>query len=897
VEDARREEAVVKERVVEEHACKSSSAEISMKSFLLSILFPCTLLFSQQRSVDYRFAPDYWHTTIGFPDDWQKTMVNEKGFLLLDFGPGPYVRPNTVIGVSIPGADLAMKSQRLENANTPVVLTELAGQGSSVLIETFALVQEESHSTAAKKLPGVRRKLGLTGGIAWAHPPDGTDPVFRNVAWGTNRPILYEFTVRPTERKRLALGICESYRTVPGLRMMEFHIEGAEVRTVDPIAEGERNQPVVTFFDAQDVNGDGILSVEVRASAECRDPNVILNGIWMFPAQTDVSAQEVMDGRARRKAELVVDCGAEPEVQNFPTRIDGMLVTTTETSGPLVLTVQTTRKLEFDSRRGVLTHEGRPFVVSRPRASMANETERGWELVFSRDVRKIEAIAVHGYRLPKDIVMVPHLAAERRRSVEWWKNSGLPAGRIELPDAELQHLFDASVRVLYQNRDIVDGEPNFQPGSTVYRGLWIHDGIYYIEAAAILGDTAGARRATERLFSFQQPDGRIRVMYPIEMQRETPMLAWIMNRYARIADNRPWLRAHWSRVVAAMNVVRSAREQTLKDPSKPYYGLMPPGFVDGGIAGLTADYSSVYWAIIGLESAIEMAAWIGESAREKEWRSLHSEFLQSFRLAARRDMRRDRHGNLYLPVRVADTTTTDAPQRAQWAICEAVMLSSMFPPDDPLVTGSLALLDSSCVQGLPATLGWMDGGIGVWFAPLYGLAHFVRGNTDRAIDVLYAFANHATPHGSWAEEQMPKGVSSRTTGDYPTTSATACMLRSVIYLLALEQGNVLDVFKGVPVSWLKPGASVRIHDLLTRFGSVSATATVAVDGRTAALSVSSRAHGDADDAMAQYTDKTNVIRLSLAAFKKAGFKNKDGSSLPDFIQSPWNQKIFLEVRK
>lgn len=868
-----------------------------MKQVLLLAVLASFVAPGQEQTVDFRYAPDYWHTTIGFPDDWQKTMVNEKGALLFDFGPGPYVRPNTIMGIAVTGEELAMRSQKLEHARVPIVMTELAGSRSLVKVSTFALVPDPSRSTPARTLPGVRRKLGLTGGIAWANPPEGTDPVFRNVAWGTNRPILYEFDVKAGEGRRFALGICESYRTIPGLRMMEFHVEGAPVRTVDPLAEGEKNQPVVAFFDGKDVNRDGIITVETRASADCRDPNVLLNGIWMFSSGSDVTAGEVIDGRARKKAEVVVDCGAEAEMQNLPTRLDGMLIEVEQAAGPVVLTIQTTRRVEYDTRSGVLTYDGRPFVAVRPRAVEAKKTGKGWDLVFSREAKRIEAIAIHGYRLPQNVATVPDLTDERRKTSAWWKQSSLPFGRIELPDRELQHLYDASVRVLYQNRDIVDGGPNFQPGSTVYRGLWIHDGLYYIEAAALMGDTASARKATERIFSFQEADGRIRVMYPIEMQRETPMLAWIMHRYSAIANNRPWLRAHWDRVVKAMEFVRVSRERTLSDPTKPYYGLLPPGFVDGGIAGLTADYSSVFWALIGLESSIEMAAWVGDAVREKEWRDLHREFLASFRAAAQRDMRRDRHGNLYLPVRVADTTATEAPQRAQWAICEAAIHSSIFPPDDPLVAGSLAMLDSASIQGLPATLGWMDGGIGVWFAPLYGLAHFVRGNTGRAVDVLYAFANHATPHGSWAEEQMPKGVSSRTTGDYPTTSATACMLRSVMYMMALEGTNELDVFRGVPSFWMKPNATVRINDLHTRFGTVSAEMQIGKDGRSGRVHLSSRSHGDADDAMAQYTDKVATIRLSLAALKAAGFRNADGTELPAFLGTPWNQAVSLEVRR
>lgn len=870
---------------------------MNIKSFLACFLgcIVVSITGAQEHVVDYRYSPDYYHTPIGFPDDWQKTMVNDRGALLLDFGPGPYVRANTVIGVGVEGDQLTMSSQKLESGHTPVVFTDLKAGRGSVRVETFALVPRGSHSSSARENPGVHRRLGLTGGISWAHPAGDVDPVFRNVAWGTNRPILYEVTVAPGERKRIALGICESYRTVPGLRMMEFHVEGSPIRTVDPIAGAERNRPVVVFFDARDDNRDGKLIIETRASADCRDPNVILNGIWVFRENSPVTAEEIIGGQAGEHAEVVVDCGREAEVQNFPTRIDAMMIMPEGLTAPLVLSVQTTRNLQYETDSGTLTWEGRPFVTARPKSSSARKTDKGWELVFPKNMGKVEVIAIHGYRLPPDIAVVPDLAKERTRAVQWWRNSGLPLGRVSLADGELQHLFDASVRTLYQNRDVVDGRPNFQPGSTVYRGLWIHDGVYYMELAAMFGDTASARQAVEGLFRYQEPGGKVRVMFPIEMQRETPMFVWIMGRYARLADNRPWLKTNWDRVVSAMNHIRKTREETLKDPNAAYYGLMPPGFVDGGIAGLTADYSTVYWVLIALEASIDMARWVGDAAHEREWQAFYDDLLASFREAAERDSRRDSFGNLYLPVRVADTAGTDAPQRAQWAICEAIMLSSVFPQDDPLARGSLALLDSSCVQGLPATLGWMDGGIGVWFAPLYGLAHFIHGNTQRAIDVLYAFANHSTPHGAWAEEQMPKGVSSRTTGDYPTTSATACMLRSVLYLLALERGNSLELLRGIPSSWLKAGASVRMKDILTRFGRIGFDVSVSKDGRKATIVVTSDSYGDKDDSMAQHTDTENTLTVSLEPFQIAGYKDKSGKKLPDSLRAQWNQEFELEV--
>jgi len=863
------------------------------------LILSAPVVFAQDRTVDYRYAPAYVHTPIGFVDDWQKTMVNEKGALLYDFGPGPYVKANTIIGLGVKGVELEQKSQRLEDARIPIVMTELSGPEVTLTVETFAIVPRESHTAKrVEKKQSVRRRLGLTGALAWASPEGTVDPAFRNVAWGTNRPIVYEIGVQRGSRKRVVLGICESYRTTPTLRMMEFHVEGAPITTVDPLVAGARNQPLVFFFDAKDVNEDGLLQIEARPSGVSRDPNVILNAIWIFSEHADITPEAVISGAATKQAEVYIDCGQEPDVQDRPTRIDALLMTSNNPSVSPIITVQSPRQLSFISKSGILEYDGRPFVSSRPRAVTARKTEQGWELELPKGTHTVEVIAIHGYRLPRNIAKVPDLRQERERSVQWWKNdTRIPHGQITAPDPQMQHLFDASVRTLYQNRDIVDGFPQFQPGSTVYRGLWIHDGVYYIEAAAILGDTLSARLATEGLFQFQQPNGKVRVMWPIEMQRETPMFVWVMGRYARLANNRDWLRVHWWRVTAAMNYVREMRQQTLNDPASPYYGLMPPGFVDGGISGLTADYSSVYWSLIGIHAAVEMAQWLGKAQEQQEWQSLYDQLLESFRGAARRDAKLDKFGNLYLPVRVADTTTTDAPQRAQWAICEAIGLSSMFPPRDSLAAGSLALIDSTCIQGLPSSFGWMTGGIGVWFAPIYGLAHFALGNVDRAIDVLYAFANHATPHGAWAEEQMPKGVSTRTTGDFPTTSATACMLRSVLFFLAYERGTSLEMLRGLPEEWLAPGSVVRAKDLLTKFGCISVEASVSRDGRAGKIVFDSASYGDADDSMAQYADSGNTLEVYLTAFKQVGFKTKDGNELQDRVRVQWGQKLEVEFQR
>jgi hypothetical protein len=865
---------------------------------LAGLTFITTSSYTQKRAIDFRYSPAYFHTPICFVDDWQKTMVNEQGALLYDFGPGPYVRPNTVISIGVKNVRVPFFSQRLENANTPIVITEQSGDSAKVILESFALIPKLS-DTAPEKVVTVpiRRLLGLNGAFAWVRPEGIADPGFRNVAWGPNRPIVYKVKVARGSRKKIALGFCESYRTTAGARATEVHIEGSAPRSIDLLADAKRNQPQVFLFDAKDEDNDGELHVELRPSSKVGDPNIYLNALWMFRPDATVTPEEILSGRASKKAELYLDCGAEPELRRLPTRIDAIRASISGTNVVPIIRVRTQRDLSFDAKSGVLLFEGRPFVASNPRAISGHKTDTGWELELPVGASIVQLMAISGYRLPKNIAAVPDLQKERMRARTFWANERrYPRNRIHVPDQQLQLLLDAGMRTLYQCREVVDGVAQFQPGSTVYRGLWIQDALYDIDGVLMEGDTASARIATEGLFRYQDNTGKVKVIWPVDIQRDTPNFIWELVRYARLTNNRAWLQNHWPKIVAGMRFIQERRKSTFADPQASYYGLMPPGFVDGGISGINADYSSVYWVLISTERAVEAAEWLGKTGDAQEWKAFYQGLLSSYRSAAARDLRKDQYGNSYLSVKVADTTH-DVPQRAQWVLCEAVNLGSFLSQTDPIVTGTLTVLDSSCVQGLPVSFGWLTGGIGVWFAPLYGLAHYTVGNVEKAADVLYAFANHATPLGAWAEEQMPKGVSTRTTGDFPTNSAYAGMLKLVVSLLADDKGTSVDLLRGIPAAWMVPGSVIRANDLLTKFGRISVEATISKDGRTGTIVVSSAGYRDADDSMAQYTDAGSTFDLWLTSFKQAGFKAKDGSELESRVRIRWNQKFELRFQR
>ncbi|MGD0899612.1 MAG: hypothetical protein ABR915_17415 [Thermoguttaceae bacterium] len=422
-------------------------------------------------------------------------------------------------------------------------------------------------------------------------------------------------------------------------------------------------------------------------------------------------------------------------------------------------------------------------------------------------------------------------------AAKYWTKLDLPYGHIEVPDAGIQAQLDSSIRNIYQAREIKNGLPAFQVGPTCYRGLWVVDGSFLMEAVAMLGRADEARAGIRYLLSFQQPDGSIMLIKG--HWKETGILLWAVARHARLTGDKKWLEEMWPKVQRAVDYVRAMRKTASADPAAPNFGLIPNGFSDGGLSGSIPEYTNVYWTLAGLRAAIDAARWLGHAAEADAWQREYDDFYAAFRRAAQRDMETDAHGNRYLPISMLkdEKAKSRSPQKAQWAFLHAVFPGKVFAPDDPLVTGNMAMLRAAECEGLVRDTGWAPAGIWTYFGSFYAHAWLWNGDGQKAARTLYAFANHASPLLAWREEQMPVGEGNKPVGDMPHNWASAEFIRLVRHLIVLERGDELHLLEGVPPAWLVPGKSLRLKDVLTEFGPISLELRLAADGREAVLTL------------------------------------------------------------
>jgi len=804
-------------------------------AIVLLLTLPVRSANSSASAVDFRYSPPEWQTAICLPDDPQKSLVDRSGELLYHYNQGGR-EFGTRIGVQVVG-DSVWQKQDLYSPRVPIVRTQRAADGLEIIEEAFAVtdLRQTGRPTTA-----LRRVDGGGENRNWAKPPAGADPSLQDIAVHMGGNIAYEVTVPPGASRRIALALCEGWWSEAGKRIQVLRVEGAEPKTVDAVADLGKNKPGAFWFDAKDINHDGIINVSIEAAPQGADKNTILNGLWVFAADAKADSEALLSGKLNSLALACLDM-TDP---GGPARNDLILVRVQNTSAQMrtlrpQLVVDTTLPFAFQPETQRVRINDHETITASLKMTAVTE-ERGPRRVIQfgeMAVRAGQSATFFAlYSGGGSLVIQPNTLQQalacRQHAVAYWEKAPLPYGRVQVPDSGIQALVDSSIRNIWQAREIKKGLPAFQVGPTCYRGLWIVDGAFLLESAAMLGAGKEARNGVAYELTYQQPDGSIHVMD--NYSKENGIVLWTCVRHAQLTQDKAWLEAQWPKLERIAEHIRALRQQTLTNASPNDDGLVPAGFPDGGIGGVMDEYTNPYWNLTGLRAFIQAAHWLGKTESAAAWQREYDDFMAAFRRAAQRDMKTDSLHHSYLPIRMDGQ---DLPQRGQWGFCHAVYPGQIFAKDDPLVAGNMAMLEATEREGMVYGTGWDATGIWNYFASFYGHAWLWEGNGRKAAHVLTAFANHAAPTLVWREEQSLRGEQFKKVGDMPHNWASAEFIRLTIHLLALDRGDELHLLEGLPREWTGPGMVTRLNGVATPFGPLDMTVRIDKKGAKATVSV------------------------------------------------------------
>jgi hypothetical protein len=413
----------------------------------------------------------------------------------------------------------------------------------------------------------------------------------------------------------------------------------------------------------------------------------------------------------------------------------------------------------------------------------------------------------------------------------WWKEWRAFVGPVQWSvPATKGDFLTACARNIQQAREMKDGKLVFEVGPTVYRGLWIVDGNFLLEAARYLGYDEEADEGLLSEWKRQVPTGQIIASGGKEHWKDTAIAMFTLVRACELKQNWDLMRQLAPNVGHAIEFLIGLRDEARKgDSPNGRYGLIAPGFPDGGIAGVRYDFTNTVWTLAGLRAVVKANEKLRLPDLDRAAAFL-KELLTSFETAAREQTVQDPRGFAYLPMlmREDEQMRQDAwdrpqPQSAQWALSHAIFPGEVFAKDDPVVRGHIALMQACTQEDIPAETGWLrHEGVWNYNAAFVAEVYLWAGMREWAHRTFTGYLNHASPLHAWREEQpLQKALLGDNWGDMPHNWASAECIRYLRHMLVLEDGQKIRLLAGLMPSDLKDRAPFSIQGSPTRFGRIS----------------------------------------------------------------------------
>lgn len=793
---------------------------------------------SDNMKIDFRYRPAWWQTLICQPDDPVKTLVGKEGQIFGDYG---YHKGPRDFSFSI-GFDTrspaVWKKQELVSARGPMTNTIKESDGVQIREQTFLEIPGEQALNTILRYDSRRVARG------WSQPSVPCDPAFNDIAEGLkglSGEGLVEFQVKvvPGASFNTVLGFCEGKLDTAGQRVMRITVEGAPYQDIDPVKDAGRNKPIVYFLKGKDVNNDGILNIIVTNKPGALIRNAFVNGVWLFENAAP-SAAAIIAGKENKNAALFARCA---DIK-MPQRNYGMLVTLTNTTGSSKTIDPVINYMGTDS----ISQSGEYFSIgdhttlsaSSPFSSFHRDSVTSiiafHPMTLKPGEKKQLSISVNRFAITKTPT-APTLAATTsalNKTIAWWMKNSPSADAITVPDAGVQEIVEASLRNIFQARELRKGNKSFHVGPTIYRGLWIADGTFLLETATMLNYVKDVRSCINYLEGYQLPTGGFEMI--TTFHKENGLVLFMLTRHAMLTQDKKWLDSNWSVIQGCIKRINDLRAEAMRDPSKPYYTLLPDGNVDGGIQHGN-DYSNTEWCLSGMKWAIWAAKWLGKTEEADKWQKEYDDFYAKFMKMAVADVRKDDKGNDYLPVMIRNEQD-QPPQKGQWAFCQSVYPGEIFDDNDTMLRiakSTVQMLSDHREEGLVINTGWMEQGLWTYFSSFYGHALQWLGRGKEIPQLLYDYGNHASPTMTWREEQKPQGKGNEEVGDMPHNWASAEFIRMVVHMIQLDHGKDLHLFEGLPKQWTKASAKTRLNGIRTPFGRIDLSFEVNQKGDAAKL--------------------------------------------------------------
>jgi len=330
-------------------------------------------------------------------------------------------------------------------------------------------------------------------------------------------------------------------------------------------------------------------------------------------------------------------------------------------------------------------------------------------------------------------------------STAYWKDFKPFENRFEIPDECVEEMLHSCGRNIYQAREVKNNVPVFQVGPTMYRGLWMVDGHFILEAAQVMGNRKDAFDGLLAVLRRVRPDGSI-----VEMDfhgKETGIAIATLVRQCELMGDDERLKELWPTLLRARDYIAAYRQEAKE--MEDYIGVFPSNFGDGGLYGPEPEYTTIHWMLYGLKAGYDAGKRL-DLPGYSHFKSLFDEIMTAYDKTVKRDALHTGDGIPYIPQYMLKNEVNRYeldnwvgppeeiswegynPQTGIWAFSQAIGFGEVFDPEDTNVKNLLQLVDSiDDEEGIPAGTAWSTQGLCTYFSMFEAQAWLYCGRGKR----------------------------------------------------------------------------------------------------------------------------------------------------------------------
>lgn len=380
-----------------------------------------------------------------------------------------------------------------------------------------------------------------------------------------------------------------------------------------------------------------------------------------------------------------------------------------------------------------------------------------------------------------------------------WTEALQGAARLDIPDSDIQYLYDASLRSL-----VLLSPYNVYPGPYTYKRFWFRD------AAMVLHALLSAKLIEPVERSMQTFPARQTLAGYFHSQSgewdSNGQVLWLLGRYCEMTGKT--LDASWLKPLKRAG--RWIQRKRLPDnDDSAHAGLLPAGFSAEHLGTNDYYYWDDFWSIAGLEA---LATTLRPHLQDAEADTCRQQ-AALLRKAVDRSVERSR------PIRRHDGVPASPYRRMDSAAVGSLTASyplQIWPPDDPRLGATVEYLMEHCLVDDCFFLDIIHSGMNAYLTLTLAQVLLRKGDR-RYLRLLRGVAGAASPTGQWPEAIHPH-TRGGCMGDGQHAWASAEWVLMVRSLFVREEGASLILCSGVPQEWLDEQQPLSFGPTPTPFG-------------------------------------------------------------------------------